>query len=43
MSKGNEDSNSKNAKLGVLSVDVIGYGDGSANNANEVKKDNSKS
>ena len=42
MSKGNEDSNSKNAKLGVLSVDVIGYGDGAAGN-NSGKKDSSKS
>ena len=41
MSKSNDDSNSKNTKLGVLSVDVIGYGEGSG--GNNVKKDNAKS
>lgn len=41
MSKNNEDNNSKNAKLGVLSVDVIGYGEGSG--GNNAKKDNPKS
>ncbi len=41
MSKGNEDANGKNAKLGVLSVDVIGYGEEAG--SNNAKKDNAKS
>ncbi len=39
MSKNNEESNSKNAKLGILSVDVIGYGEGGGSETKKSKKD----
>jgi hypothetical protein len=41
MSKNNEESTNKNAKLGILSVDVIGYGEGGEHK--NTKKEGAKS